>query len=595
MKVAGLASLPLLVTAAVSVLPYAAGKDPALAVLRARSVERNPDPAALESIRHELSLPDGPVDAAWTGVVRLLNGDLGESWVGREPVGPSVLHALGVSGTLAAAAALVATLTAILLTLPTLRHPFRACGGRSSGRDSEHAPAQRVAHLLGVVPEFLLAAGFVWVAALGPSWPHTSGWSGPGDLVLPAAAVGLPLGGVLAVVMQSAASDALHEPWVRTWAAAGHSAAPVVRAALRRGLSVAGPLVGLALGGLLGGTVVVENVFGIPGLGRVGLGAVLSGDLPLMRGALVLIVLAGLAAGALGQWSRRLLVRAGSVGVARYRRVSRPDARVGVLAVVLLLVTTVAGLARDPLAVSLEDRFEGPSAAYPLGTDHLGRDLLARVAHGLVLTVGPAVCVTTAALVVALVVAATGRRSGALTWLGNAMPAIVVGLLVAAATGPGQAAAILAVLLVAWIPLATHGQTLMAEQREAGHVVAAVALGMTRRQVITSEMLPAVIGPLVGHAAARVGHAALALTGLAFLGLGAASPTPHWGRLLYDGLPFVEQAPLAVLAPTAALLLVGLTAASVPSWGSAIVRFGEYRRRQGVANWWTHPRRRAAA
>lgn len=609
----GAVAAALAVAAAVVVLPYAAGRDPALSVLRSRLAERDPDAAAVESVRRELDLPAGPLDAlaSWAG--GLLRGDLGRSWVSGEPVLPPVLAATGVSLTMALSAALVAAVVAAGLTAAVVRVPYGRYGGGGAGRGSaapaglpgragpgwlapvrSEAPgriavgsrgapgrlAERAALALGALPELLLAAALVWLAALGPGWPHVGGWTGPADLVLPAVAVGLPLGGVLAVVAQTAASDALGEQWVRTWTASGLPARLGRRAALRQAGTVAGPLVGLAVGGLLGGVVIVEAVFGIPGLGRAALAAGVAGDLPVLQATLLVTVLVGLAAAAGGQAMTRALLPAGAVGSARPAPRRGTARSTGLVALLALAAMVLAGIGRDPQAAALGDRLLGPGPAYPLGTDLLGRDVLARTAHGAVATLGPAVLITVVCCGAALLLAGLVPAVTRLAWVGNALPAVVVGLLVVAAAGPGAAAAVVAVAAVAWVPLAVHAGTLFAAERASAHVEAARVIGLSETRILLTEMLPAVSGPVVRHAVARLGHTALALTGLTFLGLGAAPPSPQWGRLLQEGLPVVDRAPLAVLGPAAALLLTGLAARAA---ADLLGRVGRHRRQPASA------------
>ncbi|MBO0918915.1 ABC transporter permease subunit, partial [Streptomyces laculatispora] len=71
---------------------------------------------------------------------------------------------------------------------------------------------------------------------------------------------------------------------------------------------------------------------------------------------------------------------------------------------------------------------------------------------------------------------------------------------------------------------------------------------------------PGVLPPVVRHAVLRVPAIALALASLGFLGLGTAPPSPEWGRMLSENLPYAERAPWAVLAPAAALAVLGATA-----------------------------------
>src|SRR5699024_9450749 len=128
----------------------------------------------------------------------------------------------------------------------------------------------------------------------------------------------------------------------------------------------------------------------------------------------------------------------------------------------LLLWLVVAGLLRDPYA-SAHGRLEAPSWALPLGADASGRDVLARVGHGALDTLGLALVVVAACLVIGLAVGMTGTWSTGPVEVTNAAPPIIAGILVVAVAGPSAAGAALAVNLVSWAPLAAHTAALVAE------------------------------------------------------------------------------------------------------------------------------------
>jgi len=225
----------------------------------------------------------------------------------------------------------------------------------------------------------------------------------------------------------------------------------------------------------------------------------------------------------------------------------------------LLALMVAVGIRRDPYAV-VADKLSQPSAALPLGADSLGRDVLARVAHGAVSTVSGAVIVTVVCFVIALLVGLAPRAATGFIEVANAAPPILAGLIVAGVSGPSATGAAIAVAGVGWAPLASHAAGLVAESRQRPDVLLAPVLGEGRVRIALTRVLPAVIGPLARHAALRLPGKALALAGLGFLGLGAQSPTPEWGLVLSDALPYIERAPWAVVTPAAALVVLSVTA-----------------------------------
>ncbi|MEV0726226.1 ABC transporter permease [Micromonospora purpureochromogenes] len=271
----------------VGMLPWLSGRDPARSILRAQYGERDPDPAALAAVRERLRLDDGPVMLFGRWLAGLSRGDLGTSWVSGSPVGPTVWRAFGVSLTLMGVALVVALVVAALLVARGLvrGHAQLRAGGTGAA--------------LAAVPEFLLGTVLLLVGAVWLRWAPPFGWSGPAYLVLPALALGIPAGGLLGRLADDALPGAYREPWVRTWRAAGLPGRTLAYGALRRCLPPLFPQVALVVVGLTGGAVAVEVLFSIPGLGRVALGAATAQDLPLLQGAVLMLLALSVTAGAL--------------------------------------------------------------------------------------------------------------------------------------------------------------------------------------------------------------------------------------------------------------------------------------------------------
>ncbi|MEU3692622.1 ABC transporter permease subunit [Streptomyces narbonensis] len=552
------------VLAFIGLLPWLSGRDAALSVLRARSAEQEPTAEALAAIRDDLGLGSGPLAllGQWAG--GLAHGDFGRSWVSGADVLPSVLSGLAVSLGLMGASLVVALLVAVALCTGTAVR-----GARGTLRPSGSPGA--TAAMLASVPEFLLAtvlliAVGVWLGRL-----PTSGWQGPASMVLPALAMGVPAGGLLGRLVGDALPGAYAERWSGLWRASGVSAPRIALAALRRAMPALVPQFGLVAVGLTGGAVAVESVFAIPGIGRTALGAAKAQDLPLLQGALLALLVLGLAAGVLAHLGRvRLLgpgLRAAALALPAAPR--RPAGRAwravpAVLAGILLTVT-VWGLLRDPYAVDVTARLSSPSWGHPLGTDGLGRDVLARLGHGAATTLGVALVVCLVSYAVAVAIGFLPALSAGIADVANALPPVIVGILVAAALGPGTAGACVAVALISWPPLAAHAAALVQETRAAGFLTAQRAIGATPRWVLTRHVLPAVAGPVARHAVLRLPGIALALASLGFLGLGAQPPAPEWGLLLDESRAYVERAPWAALSPALALALLAGFAVSLSS------------------------------
>ncbi|WP_078067289.1 ABC transporter permease subunit [Streptomyces jeddahensis] len=549
----------------IGLLPWLTRTDPALTVLKARSAERDPTPDVLAAIRDELGLDAGPLRLLGQWLGGLLHGDAGRSWISGAEVLPSVLQALGASLSLMAAALAVAGVTAGVLCARTL---LLGSGGRLAGR----RPGGSGAALLAALPEFLIASVLATVVGVQLGWLPALGWYGPQWMLLPALSLGLPAGAVLGRMLDDLLPGAFAEPWALAAAARGLPGRSIARQALRRCVPGLLPNLGLFVVGLTGGAVAVEQIFDIPGLGRATLQAAVAQDLPVLQaGTLALLLLAATTAG-LARLAARLLIgpalRDGALH--SLHRPSPPGRRVQPLLYGAALLAVIAlGLPRDPLALDTTARLQPPSATHPFGTDALGRDVLARIAHGALDTLTLAVAISAAALLTGVLLGCLPRFSGPLVDTVNAVPPVLAALLVTAVTGSGSATPALAVAAVAWAPLAAHTSALLQQERATTHLLATRGLGARPPHLLRYELLPAVLPPVTRHALLRLPGTALALAALGFLGLGAQPPSPEWGLLLAENQPYAERAPWAVLAPAAVLALLGalaVTAADGVRW-----------------------------
>jgi peptide/nickel transport system permease protein len=548
----------------IGMMPWLSGRGAEYAILRARYSDREPTPEALAAIRAELGLGQGPLAVFVSWIQGVFAGDLGTSWISGTPVGPGIGAALGVSVTLMGFAVAAAALIALLICVPAVADGLRQRRRHASGA----LPAA-----LTSLPEFLLSAMLLVVGGVWLQWFPPFGWQGPEYAVLPALALGIPAGGLMGLLLSDAIRAGFGEKWVATWWLAGAGPVQLTRAVLRRALPAVLSQIGLVLIGLTGGAVAVEKVYAIPGLGRALLGAASAQDIPTLQAGMLALMALALLAGTLTTAARYLLigpaVRFGTLALPEPAHGgSRHRLAVPATAAAALLLVIAAGLLRDPYT-SAHPRLATPAWSLPFGADASGRDLLARVGHGAVGTLGTALVVVLVCLAVGIAVglfplAATGPLEVA-----NAAPPILAGLVVAAMTGPSAQGAALAVAAVSWAPLAAHTAALAQEARAQAYVQILPVLGVGNARIMFRYILPAVALPLLRHAMLRLPGVALALAALGFLGLGPRQPSPEWGLILAEGIGYVERAPWAVLAPASALVLASVLAVSLAGAGSS--------------------------
>ncbi|MER7165817.1 ABC transporter permease [Micromonospora sp. NPDC000207] len=246
---------------------------------------------------------------------------------------------------------------------------------------------------------------------------------------------------------------------------------------------------------------------------------------------------------------------------------TRLAARAGVLLVLAVAVLgplLVTGSPTEQVGVP----YAPPGPGHPLGTDALGRDLLARVLTGgrvvVTLAAGATLLATALGVLVGVSAGLAPRHTADLlvrvTDLVAIVPAVLV-MLVLAAGFPGSDLAVLAAVTLTTTPFSTR--VVSAATRAvagSGFVEVARGRGDTPAQVLRHDILPNIAGTVLTDAGIRF-VAAVHLTATAgFLGLGRGAPAPNWGRMVQENLPGLSLTPLPVLVPA---LLIAVLAVSV--------------------------------
>ena len=239
----------------------------------------------------------------------------------------------------------------------------------------------------------------------------------------------------------------------------------------------------------------------------------------------------------------------------------------GIVILLLVLVSIFA----DSLApyryeeIHLRDRLQAPTAAYLLGTDHVGRDLLSRLIHGarLSLTVGLAATVLTVVVAV-LIGGTTGFIGGRLdlvtqrfvdAWM--AFPGLLLLLTIMSIAGRGMLQIIVVLGVSGGIPASRVVRGAVLGVKENAYFQAAQAIGSSRRRSLLRHVLPNIAAPIIIIFSINVGGVIMSEAALSFLGFGLPPDIPSWGGMLSrEGRQYMEMAPHLALWPGLCLTVV---------------------------------------
>lgn len=265
----------------------------------------------------------------------------------------------------------------------------------------------------------------------------------------------------------------------------------------------------------------------------------------------------------------------GATPEATWRRVVRGvlRSRLATLGVLILLMTFGVAIFGELLApyganaVDIEEMLQPPSLDHPFGTDELGRDVLSRVLIAARVSVEVGLVSVGIALTVGVLLGlVAGYYRGAIDGLVMrcmdvifAFPVMLLAVAIVAVLGPGQTTAMIAIAVVYAPIFARITRASVLSVREEVFVRAAVSIGSSDTRIIRLHVLPNVAAPIIVQTSLSLAFAILSEAALSFLGLGVQPPQPSWGRMLFDGRGFVEQAWWMGFFPGLAIFVVVLS------------------------------------
>jgi peptide/nickel transport system permease protein len=270
-----------MVSLLIFLLPYLTGSDPATTVLRARVSEGELSETALSQLREELGLnkPVAVQYITWLG--QLAKGDLGRSFVSRAPVAGIIYRGLKATVILTMLSIGIALIIALFLGI------FSAL--RPGGKLDNFITA--ITQIGVAVPEFWLAPVLILVFAIWLKWLPSAGWGAFKYMVLPTIVLSIRPIAYFTSLTRISMIEVLQMDFINAARAKGLSEFQVIwRHAIRNTLIPVITMVTLWFASLLGGSVIVEVIFAVPGIGRVLYDAVIAKDFPVLQTGVVIIV-----------------------------------------------------------------------------------------------------------------------------------------------------------------------------------------------------------------------------------------------------------------------------------------------------------------
>lgn len=249
----------------------------------------------------------------------------------------------------------------------------------------------------------------------------------------------------------------------------------------------------------------------------------------------------------------------------KFHRLAWPT-RLALTVIAALLMTAAIGLVwtpYDPQAINLSERLLSPSESHWLGTDHLGRDVLARLIAGASLSLGSVFLCLLLVLALGFMVGGAAGLIGGKTdrllmriaELFMTFPTLILSFFMVGVLGTGLINVIIAIALSHWAWYARMVRSIILSLRHREYILAARMNGASRIKLFVTHISGAVVPSLMVLASLDIGHMMLHVAGMSFLGLGVSAPAAEWGIMINDARQYIWTQPLQMVWPGLALFI----------------------------------------
>lgn len=218
----------------------------------------------------------------------------------------------------------------------------------------------------------------------------------------------------------------------------------------------------------------------------------------------------------------------------------------------------------DPYLVDIANKFLAPSWQYPFGTDHLGRCVFSRVLLGIRYSLGSAVLIQVAAIILAVLISGfVAIKGGIFDYVYVricdvllAFPTLVLAFGLLGILGPSLANVMYALIFTQMIYYSRITRGLFISMKEKAFIQAAYISGTTGMALISRHLIPVIMPSIITILTLDIGKIILEIAGFSFIGLGVQAPIPEWGMMISEGKEYIRQYPELMLYPGTAIFII---------------------------------------
>lgn len=531
----------------------------------------NAKPEQIEAFNHENGL-DQPVLVQYVNYMKgLVTGNLGVSYTTKQSVAKMIAVRLPATCILAFGSLVLTYLIAIPLGI------LLAVKQNTFFDDAFRV----VALIVSSIPAFWLGLLLMLLFSVKLGILPSNGFDTPLHWILPLLCSCFGTWAGSSRYIRAMVLDTIRQDYVRTARAKGTPERQVLfRHAFKNALLPLITSIGFSIGNFFGGSIVIEQVFGINGMGRMMLSALREKDIPtVMAGVIItaiMIALGNLVAdllyGVVDPRIRAVYTSGGkkrSLWTDAWRRMRRSHTAVigMILFALIVIVCFSAPLFSDYDAQVINSDIalirKYPVEGHPLGTDELGRDLLLRILWGGRTSITIALAATVVSSVLGIILGAIPAYYGGATDsiimrtldVFMAIPSMLLMITLVNIMKPTTFNLIIAMSIsgVPSIARIVRGQMLSVMRNE--YVEAVRGMGASGVRIVVKHVLPNAISPLIAQIVSSVAGEITMISTLSYIGLGVQQPAPEWGSMLAAGQQFIRDQPYLTIFPGLAIVI----------------------------------------